>query len=107
MGAKTPNKKLTPNISILSLPKTVVPNRARVALKTAQRKPNSKVNADNHKKFTFSPSYIPVLNIHKMNTQAALPNTRCWDFLSDINRERISFLLTKKHMTKLINPAIA
>lgn len=94
-------------MSMLSLPNTVKPNKAKVALKIAQRKPNNKDNADSHKKCTFSPSYMPVRNTHNINTQAALPNTRCWHFLSDINREKISFLLTKKHMTKLINPATA
>ena len=94
-------------MSIFSLPNTVMPNKAKVALKIAHRKPNNKGNADSHKKCTLSPSYMPVRNIHNINTQAALPNTRCWHFLSDINREKISFLLTKKHITKLINTAIA
>ena len=49
MGASIPNRKFTPNMSILSLPNIVTPKRAMLALKIAQRKPSNKVRADSHK----------------------------------------------------------
>ena len=105
IGNRIPNRKLTPSMFHVSRPARVMPIKARLALTTAQRKPRIKGRADNHKKCTDRPSWMPVLNSHKTNKLVLQPKIKCCTFLSERNWFRFKCLIKANTNTALSSQA--